>query len=87
MEENEGVSLSESNERKLNAIKIAVAVICAVTIAAGCFFAGFFIREATLPQDVTSMKWALGIIEDNYYFYDDFDRDGAKNESLAAVAA
>ena len=87
MEENEGVSLSESNERKLNAIKIAVAVICAVTIAAGCFFAGFFIREATLPQDVTSMKWALGIIEDNYYFYDDFDRDGAKNESLAAVAS
>ena len=64
-------------EKSANAAKIIIAVALALLIAAAAFTAGFFTGNCAVSDYARSLDWLLKTIEENYYFYDDFDADGA----------
>lgn len=81
---------NERDFKRVNRAKIIRAVIAAavaLAVIAASFFAGFFVKGCTQDSRLRSMEWLLETIEDNYYFYDDFDAEGAKDLSLYAVAS
>lgn len=73
-------------EKSANAAKIIIAVALALLIAAAAFTAGFFAGNCAVSDDARSLDWLLKTIEENYYFYDDFDADGAGEDSLKSIA-
>ncbi len=73
-------------EKSANAAKIIIAVALALLIAAAAFTAGFFTGNCAISDDARSLDWLLKTIEENYYFYDDFDADGAGEDSLKSIA-
>ena len=73
-------------EKSANAAKIIIAVALALLIAAAAFTAGFFTGNCAVSDDARSLDWLLKTIEENYYFYDDFDADGAGEDSLKSIA-
>lgn len=48
--------------------KIAVSVTVAVLVVVLAFFAGFFTSRCTADKTLSSYRWALKTIEENYYF-------------------
>ncbi|MDE6868338.1 MAG: hypothetical protein K2J83_04265 [Clostridia bacterium] len=66
-----------------NIVRNIVSAVVAVIIAVIAFTAGFFTRKCTQGSQLSSMEWALGIIEQNYYFG---GSDGLTDISLSAIA-
>lgn len=54
-----------------------VLTVLATVFAAGCF----------ITDQLDSVKWTLKTIENNYYFYDDFNAEGAENLTPEEIAA
>lgn len=65
--------------------KKIVAAIASVVIIAGVFFAGFFIRDLTLAPEISSYKWALNIIENNYV--GEYTEEGYLSLNLSGYSA
>ncbi len=82
--ENETNSNAAVRGKTLRALTV---ILAALVIAVASFFAGFFIKGCSQDAQIRSMQWMLDTIEDNYFFYDDFDADAAKNLSLYAIAS
>lgn len=68
-------------------VKIIVSVIVALIIAVSSFFIGFFTHKLTRDEYVSSVEWVMSMIEKNYYFSEDFDKEDAKNLSLKALVS
>ncbi|MDE7452845.1 MAG: hypothetical protein K2N22_00370 [Clostridia bacterium] len=66
-----------------NITRNLIAAFVALIIAAAAFTAGFFTRKCTQGRQLTSFEWALGVIEDNYYFG---GAEGLSDLSLSAIA-
>lgn len=65
-------------------LRIFLAVIIAIAIAALSFSAGFLIERCSTDKTIASYEWALKTIKDNYYFGD--PDDGYTETSLSAIA-
>lgn len=65
-------------------LRIFVTVIVAVAIAVLSFSAGFLIERCSADKTISSYKWALETIKDNYYFGD--PDDSFTETSLRAIA-
>ena len=74
----------ENGDKK---VKIIVSVIVALIIAVSSFFIGFFTHKLTRDEYVSSVEWVMSMIEKNYYFSEDFDKEDAKNLSLKALVS
>ena len=48
--------------------KIAVSVVSAVLAVILSFTAGFFVSRCSFDKTVSSYRWAIETIEENYYF-------------------
>ena len=77
----------ERQNKDRSTVKVILTVVIAIVIAVSCFFIGFFSRSCFGSYGSASYNWVLSTIEDNYYYYDEFDGGEAKNLSLKAIAS
>ncbi|MDE5943028.1 MAG: hypothetical protein K2H30_02330, partial [Clostridia bacterium] len=66
-----------------NIVRNIISAVLALVIAAAAFTAGFFTRKCTQGSQLSSLEWALDVIEKNYYFG---GSDGLTDISLSAIA-
>lgn len=77
---------NENQRAGLNKARITLTVVLTVVIAVISFFAGFFTHKCTQNSNLSSLEWALSVIDENYYFSDDLDLGKANELSLKAIA-
>lgn len=57
-------------ERKISTVKKVLLIILAVVILALSFFGGYLTYHLSLSEKQRTVNWLIGMIEDNYVYYD-----------------
>lgn len=76
---------NEVNDKKV--VRIVFTVVIAVLIALSSFFIGFYTHKLTQSQNLASLEWALSVIDQYYYFSEEFDGEQAHDASLKGIAS
>ncbi len=66
--------MSKERAGRRGALRKAVFALAVLLLAAALFFAGFFVRTATLPQGAKTLLWMWSEV-DAHYFYDVEEKD------------
>lgn len=73
------------NLKKKKILTVIITVVAALIIAAASFAAGYFTRSYADKSQLASYKWALDIIEKNYYYGG--VEDGFSETALSSIAS